>query len=113
VGADGLARAEPVAEMDETTGHGIYVTGVIVVSDAARDLPGGFGPGGLGVLLLHALGHLLGLGNVGDQSQVMGTQTLTSKVTRLGQGDIAGLRCLGVGSGCLQAPHGGDLEPAL
>ena len=80
----------------------------VVVLDARRDLPGGFGPGPRvgtlgtwGQVLMHELGHTLGLDHPSglDKAQIMFPET-TYKEARWGAGDLAGLRRLGSASGC-------------
>lgn len=111
--ADSLARTEPIAATDQSTGRGVYVTGTVLIGAGADRLPQGFGPGGLGVLLLHELGHLMGLGNVNDAGQVMDAGVLSTPTSGLGSGDRAGLARLGTGSGCLQVPASATFQPAL
>ncbi|HET9076051.1 MAG TPA: hypothetical protein VFN68_03900 [Acidimicrobiales bacterium] len=111
-GADALARAEPIAETDQNGGHGVYVTGTVLISSAAGRLPSGFGPGGRGMLFLHELGHLMGLGNVPDAGQVMNEQVLATSTRSLGSGDLAGLKRLGSASGCLNVPATGTFQPS-
>lgn len=103
-GVDSLARTYPVMAKDDASGHGVYVTGSVVIGAAASSLSDGFGPGGAGVLLLHQLGRLVGLGDVSDPSEVMNTDVLATRVTGLGRGDLAGLARLGARSGCLKEP---------
>ena len=115
-GADALAHTEPVVSADELTGHGVYVAGSVVISAAASQLPSGFGSGSDGVLLLHQLARLVGLNDVTGNTargEVMDPQVLSSGVTRLGSGDLAGLRRLGSASGCLNVPANGSLEPVI
>lgn len=107
---DSFARTLPVVARDEATDQGIYVTGSIIIGAGAADLPEGFGPGGAGVLLLHQLGRLVGLGDVSDPSQVMDTGVLSTRVTALGAGDLAGLKRLGRESGCLKTPANPSLH---
>ena len=112
-GTEALARTRPVASVDEMTGHGVYVTGSVVIDPAAASLPSGFVPGGLGVLLVQQVAHLMGLGYTDAPGQVMNPAVLTSRVTALGAGDRTGLGRLGTASGCLQPPAGGSLEPSM
>lgn len=86
----------------EGSGPAIYVQGGAVLE---RRMPAhvrrGFVAGpSTGTLLLHELGHALGLGHVKDVTQVM-HPTLTSRTRpRFGAGDLAGLRALGRMTGC-------------
>lgn len=86
-----------------------------VVLDSTASLPGGFGsgrttgtPGTWGQVLMHEIGHVVGLdhpGN-GDQEQIMYPAT-TRKPAEWGAGDLAGLYRLGAASGCFAAPGAG------
>lgn len=112
-GADAVARTEPIAAVDQSTGHGVYVTGTVLIGAGAGRLPQGFGPGGQGVLLLHELGHLMGLANVSTPGQIMDTNVLSTSTAKLGSGDLAGLKRLGTASGCESVPSGATFEPTL
>ncbi len=92
---------------DLQTGHSVYVEGTVIISSAASGLPSGFGPGGDGIVLLHLVSRLVGLGDATVQGQVMSPQALTTGVTGLGAGDRAGLSRLGSKSGCLSVPANG------
>jgi hypothetical protein len=78
-----------------------WVGGLIVV-DAHAGLRAGFGSGyGVGVVLQHEIGHVLGLAHVGDRSQLMYSgPALDVSVRDWGSGDLAGLERLGRGAGC-------------
>jgi hypothetical protein len=110
---DSLAQTVPVAADDQVAGHMVYVSGSVILSSAAAQLPSGFKAGGEGVLMLHELGRLVGLGEVSDGRQVMSPQALSAGATDLGPGDRAGLGRLGSASGCLQVPRSASLEPVL
>jgi hypothetical protein len=103
----------PVVSDDQLPGHMVYVTGSVVISSAASGLPGGFVPGGDGILLLHQLGRLVGLADIADPAQVMNPDVLATQLTGLGPGDRAGLKRLGAESGCLSLPANGSLQPVL
>jgi len=106
VGVTELGRAGPGALVDPITGHGVYVTGAVLIDAAAANLSPGFGPGGLGAVLMHELGHLVGLGHTQDPTQIMNPQLLQTKDGTYGAGDLAGLARLGAASGCLKVPKG-------
>jgi hypothetical protein len=74
----------------------------IINGDLAKSLlKPGFGQGySEGHLLLHELGHMMGLGHTQDESQVMYPQQGPLSPGTYGAGDLAGLRTLGTG-GCL------------
>lgn len=108
-----LGRTEPVVSVDEVTGHMVYVSGTVVFGAAATALPPGSGPGSDGILMLHELGRLVGLGDAQAAGQVMSTDALSSGVSSLGPGDRTGLSRLGSSSGCLKVPANGTLEPVL
>jgi hypothetical protein len=82
----------------------VYVTGSIVLNGADQ-LDNGFRPGKTwGKVVLHELGHVLGLDHVVDPAQVM-HPSLVSSPAAWGAGDLAGLRLLGPDSGCLSVPE--------
>jgi len=65
----------------------------------------GFGSGSTrGALLLHEIGHSLGLLHVGSTSQVMYPTVLPRSYAGYATGDRNGLRHLGTASGCVNAP---------
>ena len=109
--ADDLARTVPQAWVDQITRRAMYVTGTIEVSSAASGLPSGFVPGGEGVLLLHAIGRLVGLGDISDPTEIMNPGVLSTPLTVFGHGDRTGLARLGRKSGCLETPANGILMP--
>ena len=63
----------------------------------------GFGPGvSRGRVLLHELGHAVGLEHVADTTQVMNTSvSRTSPPAAYGAGDRTGLRKVGAAAGCI------------
>jgi hypothetical protein len=83
----------------------IYVSGQVVVN-AEEELPSGFDdPGAAGLVLMHELGHVLGLGHVSEVGELM--EFSGGGATELGPGDREGLSRLGVEAGCLATPAPG------
>ena len=76
-----------------------------VVVDSTQHPPPGFGSNSYsarGKLLMHELGHVVGLAHVSDPAQVM-YPVITTSAASWGNGDRTGLRILGSSSGCLRA----------
>lgn len=85
---------------------GQFVRGFVVLNSSYR-LAGGFGRGPAtgwqgtrGQLLMHELGHVVGLDHTNDRRQIM-YPTMSRKTAVYGVGDRTGLRVLGRASGCL------------
>lgn len=75
-----------------------------VVIDPARTAAysGGFGSGATrGVLLMHELGHAVGLGHASDQADVMFPVISESSNGSWGSGDLQGLALVGKSAGCI------------
>ena len=99
-GTQGVSLAVAVPGRD-----GASIVSGQVVLDATNRLASGFGPGTTdGEVLLHELAHAVGLGHVGDPTQVMYPQT-TSSESVFGAGDRAGLAAVGAPAGCRPAPQ--------
>lgn len=97
----GIGGSAYVANDD---GRLVYITGSIAL-DASERLDSGFGAGRTwGKVILHELGHVLGLDHVTDPAEVMNGSLVTSPAT-WGAGDLAGLRRLGRLAGCLDVPR--------
>jgi hypothetical protein len=86
-------------------GRDVFVTGQIAINaDATTTLGQGFGGGTtIGLLLLHELGHVMGLAHVGDEAEVMFPRLMPRAAASYAAGDLAGLRLLTNG-GCNPAP---------
>lgn len=79
----------------------MYVSGSVAIDVAyLRDYDRGFGPGTLGGLLLHELGHALGLDHVASRSEVM-NPVISAGPGELGPGDRIGLATLGSSRCCV------------
>ena len=77
-----------------------------MILNASRELRGGFGRGVTwGEVLVHELGHVVGLGHVGSSKQVMHAMT-TDYNANLGAGDLTGMRQVGDTRGCLERTAG-------
>ena len=99
---DGVGVAGSAIERN-AEGRLVYVSGTIVLNGADQ-LDNGFRPGKTwGKVVLHELGHVLGLDHVLDPAQVM-HPSLVSSPAAWGTGDLAGLRLMGPTSGCLTVP---------
>jgi hypothetical protein len=80
-----------------------YVSGELVVN-AGAGLSSGFAARySDGVVLMHELGHLVGLGHVSDPNEVMfrARDVPPSPINDWGPGDLAGLERVGRDAGCL------------
>ncbi len=82
--------------------------GTVVLNSALNDtLRAGFGTGTtLGKLLMHEIGHVVGLGHAEGEDQVMFPTLKHEHPTAWGAGDLTGLRLLGVEQGCLYERDG-------
>jgi hypothetical protein len=92
-------------------GFWVYETGLVVINADAR-LHAGFADSyATGPVVMHELGHVLGLGHVPDGGEIMwspdepGSDLFpAANVTDWGEGDLAGLRRVGRAAGCIHAP---------
>ena len=77
----------------------------VVMRRGPTSLRPGFGPGGtVGTLLLHELGHAVGLQHVYDETQVMNPVVGPWSPSRYADGDRRGLARVGAAAGCLRGP---------
>ncbi|MEA2581613.1 MAG: hypothetical protein QOE83_2505 [Actinomycetota bacterium] len=79
-----------------------YVSGFVVINDEGG-YPAGFGsPFVQGSTILHELGHVLGLGHVKQQGELM--EFSGGGMATFGPGDLQGLKQVGRPAGCLVTP---------
>jgi hypothetical protein len=91
-----LAKTSAVAP---SVGAGDFelVSGIVVFNaTATANLPAGFGGSSQGAVMLHELGHLVGLAHVADPDQMM-FGSLNGHLAVYGAGDLAGLALAGQG----------------
>lgn len=99
--------AVPVAVREG--GDRVFVTGQVVLNADKTLLPMFEDRhASWGAVLLHELGHLVGLDHVSDPEQLMAPTPGFGEV-RFGDGDRAGLEAVGTAAGCLSVPEPRDL----
>ena len=99
---DHVAAAVAVPLVPPTTDD-VYVSGWIAVNADDPNPPGFDLPGEQGPVVLHELGHLLGLGHVRSLGEIM--HPSGGGVVDLGPGDREGLHQLGASGGCVAVPE--------
>lgn len=100
--------AVPVAVREDD--RQVFVTGQVVLNADKTLLPMFEDRhASWGAVILHELGHLIGLDHVKDPAQLMAPTPGFGPV-HLGDGDRAGLAALGADGGCLPVPTPRDLE---
>jgi hypothetical protein len=100
--ASGAGGPFPAAPDVAQTGQ--YVSGLVVLNAGVSPTPpDGFAtPTSWGIVVMHELGHLVGLDHVEDPSEIMSSGlTQPRTVTDWGPGDRAGLALVGRAAGCL------------
>jgi len=99
-GHEAAAVAAPARPL---TGEELFVSGFIAMNIDDPNPPGFGWPGAQGPVLLHELGHIMGLAHVETAGEIM--QKAGGGVTEYGPGDLEGLRKLGREAGCLTTPE--------
>ncbi|HEV2369944.1 MAG TPA: matrixin family metalloprotease, partial [Acidimicrobiales bacterium] len=100
-GEDGMGGYTAVSN---SSGLWVVVSGQVALAADAGSIPGFASAGGWEHLLLHEIGHVVGLGHVNDSAQVMYPYAGPGAAVAYGSGDLAGMRLLGSTEGCLIEP---------
>jgi len=103
--SNAVAVGSAITSGGYVNGDGTSVSRILrgaVVIDSGRHYRGGFGTGTTrGDIVLHELGHTMGLGHVGSSKQIMYPK-MTAGLARLGKGDLGGLERHGARLGCVK-----------
>jgi hypothetical protein len=94
-----VAAGVAVPDIPSTRIEDVYVSGWVALNADDPNPPGFDLPGQQGPVLLHELGHLMGLGHVETLGEIM--HPSGGGVVDLGPGDREGLRQLGAAGGCV------------
>jgi hypothetical protein len=91
----------PVTVEFTATGERVDVSGTVAIDvDQMDGLPLGFGGVSVGSVVLHELGHAVGLAHVQDEAQIMNPIVGPWTPSQWGPGDTEGLRRIGIDAGC-------------
>jgi hypothetical protein len=103
--ANAVAVGSAIPSGGYVNGDGSSVSRIIrgaVVVNSNKVYPAGFGTGTTrGDIILHELGHTMGLGHASAKSQIM-YPYLSSGLARFGEGDLHGLERRGARLGCVR-----------
>jgi len=99
----GIASAVAAPQYPGAVPADVYVSGWVAMNRRDPNPPGFDEPGEQGPVLLHELGHVMGLGHVPTLGELM--HRAGGGVTDLGPGDDEGLQRLGSSEGCLPVPQ--------
>jgi hypothetical protein len=97
---DEVAAGVAVPVIPPTRFEDVYVSGWIALNAQDPNPPGFDFPAAQGPVILHELGHLMGLGHVEKGGEIM--HAAGGGAVDLGPGDREGLRMLGASGGCVR-----------
>lgn len=97
---DRVAAGVAVPRIAPTRLEDVYVSGWVAINADDPNPPGFYVPGQQGPVILHELGHLMGLGHVRVAGELM--HPSGGGVVDFGPGDREGLRLLGADGGCIE-----------
>ena len=103
--SDGHTAAGVAAPQVPSDGSDLLVSGWVAINADDPNGPGFGWIGAQGPVVLHELGHVMGLDHVKVDGELM--EGAGGGVTDFGPGDLEGLRILGRASGCLSTPDPG------
>ncbi len=95
-----VAAGVAVPKMPSMRYEDVYVSGWIALNAEDPNPPGFDFPGAQGPVILHELGHLMGLGHAERVGEIM--HPAGGGAVGLGPGDLEGLRRLGASGGCVR-----------
>jgi hypothetical protein len=99
---EGHTAAAVASPLRPPSGEEVFVSGYVAMNVRDPNPPGFGAPGDQGPVLLHELGHVMGLGHVDRPGAIM--EPSGGGVTDFGPGDLEGLRRVGREAGCVVAP---------
>jgi hypothetical protein len=97
---DRVAAGVAIPQIPSTRLEDLYVSGWVAINADDPNPPGFSFPGQQGPVILHELGHLMGLGHVRTRGELM--HPSGGGVVDFGPGDLEGLRRLGAEGGCFR-----------
>jgi hypothetical protein len=94
-----IAGEAGATRVSTPTGGSTYISGILYLDPAKfRQIRSDFGPAIAATIVIHELGHLVGLAHVNDPTQIMWPRGNSLGLTGYQPGDLAGLAALGRGA---------------